>query len=44
MNINFGLFVPLAEDTYKSARKRKYAERALTALTTWMEAIHLDQS
>jgi methylenetetrahydrofolate--tRNA-(uracil-5-)-methyltransferase len=35
MNVNFGLFPPLAERTHKSDRKRLMAERALQDLQSW---------
>ncbi len=38
MNVNFGLFPPLAEDLRKADRKRGYSERARTSLAQWMAA------
>jgi methylenetetrahydrofolate--tRNA-(uracil-5-)-methyltransferase len=35
MNVNFGLFPPLAENVHKSERKRHMAERALADLQSW---------
>jgi methylenetetrahydrofolate--tRNA-(uracil-5-)-methyltransferase len=35
MNVNFGLFPPLADRTHKSDRKRLMAERALQDLQSW---------
>lgn len=36
MNVNFGLFPPLAEDVRKKDRKLGYTQRAGTALAGWM--------
>jgi len=36
MNINFGLFPPLAEHHRKKARKQAYAQRALDDLAAWL--------
>ncbi len=36
MNVNFGLFPPLADRTHKSDRKRLMAERALSDLQRWV--------
>jgi methylenetetrahydrofolate--tRNA-(uracil-5-)-methyltransferase len=38
MNVNFGLFPPLAEDVRKKDRKLGYTQRAGAALETWMSA------
>jgi methylenetetrahydrofolate--tRNA-(uracil-5-)-methyltransferase len=38
MNINFGLFPPLAQKTKKKERKPAMARRALTDLETWQRA------
>ena len=35
MNVNFGLFPPLAEDVRKADRKRGYAQRAQASLAAW---------
>ncbi|MFN2260155.1 MAG: FADH(2)-oxidizing methylenetetrahydrofolate--tRNA-(uracil(54)-C(5))-methyltransferase TrmFO, partial [Parasphingopyxis sp.] len=39
MNINFGLFPPLAERVHKKARKEAYTSRAREALAAWLEEI-----
>jgi methylenetetrahydrofolate--tRNA-(uracil-5-)-methyltransferase len=39
MNVNFGLFPPVAEDVRKKDRKLAYTDRARTALAGWREAI-----
>jgi methylenetetrahydrofolate--tRNA-(uracil-5-)-methyltransferase len=36
MNVNFGLFPPLAENVHKSQRKQRIAERALADLQSWI--------
>lgn len=36
MNVNFGLFPPLAGQVHKKARKAAYAERALSDLDAWL--------
>ena len=36
MNVNFGLFPPLAEHHRKKARKQAYGQRALGDLATWL--------
>ena len=36
MNVNFGLFPPLAGEVGRKDRKRLYAERALSALDGWL--------
>jgi methylenetetrahydrofolate--tRNA-(uracil-5-)-methyltransferase len=36
MNVNFGLFPPLAERLPKKLRGQAYADRSLTALESWM--------
>jgi methylenetetrahydrofolate--tRNA-(uracil-5-)-methyltransferase len=36
MNVNFGLFPPLADRTHKSDRKRLMAQRALEDLQSWV--------
>ena len=36
MNVNFGLFPPLAGAVGRKDRKRLYAERALAALDAWL--------
>ncbi|MDX2210173.1 MAG: methylenetetrahydrofolate--tRNA-(uracil(54)-C(5))-methyltransferase (FADH(2)-oxidizing) TrmFO [Sphingopyxis sp.] len=38
MNVNFGLFPPLADDVRKKDRKLGYTQRAGTALANWMAA------
>jgi len=38
MNVNFGLFPPLAEHHRKKARKQAYGQRALGDLGTWLSA------
>ncbi len=38
MNVNFGLFPPLAEKTRKADRKRSYTDRARAALADWCGA------
>jgi methylenetetrahydrofolate--tRNA-(uracil-5-)-methyltransferase len=38
MNVNFGLFPPLAEDVRKKDRKLGYTQRAGAALAAWMNA------
>jgi methylenetetrahydrofolate--tRNA-(uracil-5-)-methyltransferase len=38
MNINFGLFPPLAQKIKKKERKPAMARRALTDLETWQRA------
>ncbi len=38
MNINFGLFPPLAQRTKKKERKPAMAKRALTDLDAWQGA------
>ncbi len=37
MNVNFGLFSPLAEKTKKDDRKSVYSQRALQEIKIWME-------
>jgi methylenetetrahydrofolate--tRNA-(uracil-5-)-methyltransferase len=37
MNVNFGLFPPLAERTRKKERKAAYSARALDDITVWLE-------
>ena len=37
MNVNFGLFEPLAEKVHKKARKEAMTTRARTDLATWMQ-------
>jgi len=37
MNVNFGLFPPLAEGVRKAERKRAYTARALADLAAWQE-------
>ena len=37
MNVNFGLFPPLAEDVRKKDRKLGYTQRAGTALAEWVK-------
>ncbi len=41
MNVNFGLFAPLADRTVKSDRGRAYAERALADLDAWKAAFQI---
>ena len=36
MNVNFGLFPPLAEKAHKKERKAAYSARALRDLSTWL--------
>ena len=36
MNVNFGLFPPLAEHHRKKARKQAYGKRALNDLAGWL--------
>ena len=36
MNVNFGLFPPLAERAHKKERKAAYSARALADLSTWL--------
>jgi methylenetetrahydrofolate--tRNA-(uracil-5-)-methyltransferase len=38
MNVNFGLFPPLADKVRKADRKRGYTDRAREALTEWVAA------
>ena len=38
MNVNFGLFPPLAEHHRKKARKQAYGKRALDDLAGWLAA------
>jgi methylenetetrahydrofolate--tRNA-(uracil-5-)-methyltransferase len=38
MNVNFGLFPPIAGRTKKADRKKMYTERARTALAGWLAA------
>jgi methylenetetrahydrofolate--tRNA-(uracil-5-)-methyltransferase len=38
MNVNFGLFPPLAGKVHKKERTRHYAERALASLEGWVRA------
>ncbi|TPG54520.1 methylenetetrahydrofolate--tRNA-(uracil(54)-C(5))-methyltransferase (FADH(2)-oxidizing) TrmFO [Sphingomonas glacialis] len=38
MNVNFGLFPPIAGRTKKADRKKMYTDRARDALTAWMAA------
>jgi len=38
MNVNFGLFPPVAEDVRKKQRKQAYTDRAREALGGWMKA------
>jgi len=38
MNVNFGLFPPLAERTHKKERKPAMSRRALEDLATWLES------
>ncbi|HMO75847.1 MAG TPA: FADH(2)-oxidizing methylenetetrahydrofolate--tRNA-(uracil(54)-C(5))-methyltransferase TrmFO, partial [Sphingopyxis sp.] len=38
MNVNFGLFPPLAEEVRKKDRKLGYTRRAGEALAAWMKA------
>lgn len=38
MNVNFGLFVPLAEKVKKDGRPNAYTARALSDLNGWLEA------
>lgn len=42
MNVNYGLFPPLAGKVKKKERKAKLAERALEALGPWLEKIGTD--
>ena len=37
MNVNFGLFPPVAEDVRKKDRKLAYTQRASAALAEWMK-------
>ncbi len=37
MNVNFGLFPPLAEDVRKKDRKLGYTQRAGASLSEWMK-------
>ncbi len=37
MNVNYGIFLPLAERVAKKERKRAYADRALKKLELWRE-------
>ena len=37
MNVNFGLFPPLAEDVRKKDRKLGYTQRAGAKLAEWMK-------
>ena len=37
MNVNFGLFPPVAEDVRKKDRKLAYTQRAGAALAEWMK-------
>ncbi len=39
MNVNFGLFEPLAEKTKKTDRKEAYSQRALEEITSWVVKI-----
>ncbi len=39
MNVNFGLFEPLAEKTKKADRKEAYSQRALEEITSWVVKI-----
>jgi methylenetetrahydrofolate--tRNA-(uracil-5-)-methyltransferase len=39
MNVNFGLFPPLAEDVRKKDRKLGYTQRAGAALAAWMAGV-----
>jgi methylenetetrahydrofolate--tRNA-(uracil-5-)-methyltransferase len=43
MNVNFGLFPPLAGKVAKKDRGQAYAQRALAALADWRHAIDIDQ-
>jgi len=38
MNVNFGIFPPLASKIPKKERGRHYAERALADLTSWLKS------
>ena len=38
MNVNFGLFPPIAGRTKKADRKRMYTDRARAALAEWLAA------
>jgi methylenetetrahydrofolate--tRNA-(uracil-5-)-methyltransferase len=42
MNVNFGLFPPLAATVHKSERKRHMAERALADLQAWVPSLTQD--
>ena len=42
MNVNFGLFLPLAGRIPKKLRGVEYAERALEALEEWMRQAALE--
>ncbi len=39
MNVNFGLFEPLAKKTKKTDRKEAYSQRALEEITSWVVKI-----
>jgi methylenetetrahydrofolate--tRNA-(uracil-5-)-methyltransferase len=41
MNVNFGLFPPIAERTKKADRKKMYTDRARAALARWLSAQEL---
>ena len=38
MNVNFGLFPPLAKHIHKKARKAAYSKRAIQDFDTWLES------
>jgi len=38
MNVNFGLFPPIAGKTKKADRKRMYTDRGRAALAGWLAA------
>jgi methylenetetrahydrofolate--tRNA-(uracil-5-)-methyltransferase len=44
MNVNFGLFPPLAEKTRKADRKRGYTERAAQDFRAWLDQVSASPS